>query len=118
MTAPCGHLNGTIATRWQHVFGTAIAQCLDAKSHKEHLSPTPFVPFFVLAGQAQRMGPLGQIAGEIGHGGILGTKPLAPASKATTPFAATCRVAATRGLVACSDGVTLVPSKPSRLTNP
>ena len=72
MTAPCGHLNGTIATRWQHVFGTAIAQCLDAKSHKEHLSPTPFVPFFVLAGQAQRMGPLGQISGEIGHGGSWG----------------------------------------------
>lgn len=44
------------------------------------------------------MGPLGQIWGEIGHGGILGTKPFILASKATAPFAATCRVAATRGL--------------------
>ena len=112
MTAPCGHLDCTIATRWQHVFGTAIAPCLDAKSHKEYLSPTPFAPFFVRAGQAQRMGPLSRISGEIGHGGILGTKPRIPASEATAPFAAACRVAATRGLVVCCDGVILVPSNP------
>ena len=55
-------------------------------------------PFFVLVEEAQRMGPLGQISGEIGHSGILRTEPFILASKATPPFAATCRVAATRGL--------------------
>ena len=116
--APWRLFFGTTAARWQRLYGTFVAPHLDAKATKNTCPQRQSPPFFVLVDEAQRMGPLGQIAGEIGHGGILGTKPLAPASKATTPFAATCRVAATRGLVACSDGVTLVPSKPSRLTNP
>ena len=116
--APWRLSRNTTAARWQRLCGTFVAPHLDAKATKNTCPQRQSPPFFVLVDEAQRMGPLGQIAGEIGHGGILGTKPLAPASKATTPFAATCRVAATRGLVACSDGVTLVPSKPSRLTNP
>ena len=60
--------------------------------------PSAKNPFFVLWHAAQRMGPLGPILEEIRHGGILGTKPPTPASKPTPPFAAICRVAATRGL--------------------
>ena len=70
--------------------------------------PSAKNPFFVLWHAAQRMGPLGHILEEIRHGGILGTKPPTPASKPTPPFAAACRVAATGGLGAWSDGVFLV----------
>ena len=116
--APWSLSPNTTVARWQRLYGTFVAPHLDAKATENTCPQRKSPPFFVLVDEAQRMGPLGQISGEIGHGGILGTKPRVPASEATAPFAATCRVAATRGLVACSDGVTLEQSSPPRLTNP
>ena len=87
MKAPCVHLDGTIATRWQHHHGSFMAPLQHAswtQTGTKNLVPsTNHPPFFVLVDEAQRMGPLGQISGESWDGGILGTKPLSPASKAT-----------------------------------
>ena len=91
-TAPSWHLDGTLpetglafctpapwrlspnttAARWQRLCGTFVAPHLDAKATKNTCPQRQSPPFFVLVDEAQRMGPLGQIAGEIGHGGSWG----------------------------------------------
>ena len=95
------HHHGANSVRWRRTDGPIVASSQHA--HWTQLSPkNPCpqckTPFFVLRHAAQRMGPLGQISGEIGHSGILRTEPFILTSKATPSFAATCRVAATRGL--------------------
>ena len=62
----------TTAARWQRLCGTFVAPHLDAKATKNTCPQRQSPPFFVLVDEAQRMGPLGQIAGEIGHGGSWG----------------------------------------------
>ena len=62
----------TTAARWQRLCGTFVAPHLDAKATKNTCPQRQSPPFFVLVEEAQRMGPLGQIAGEIGHGGSWG----------------------------------------------
>ena len=102
------HHRNTLATRIRHRDSTVLGR----KEPQRTPVPNPIRPILCAGWPSTKNGAAGSDCGRNRARRLLGTKPRVPASEATAPFAAACRVAATRGLVVCCDGVILVPSNP------